>query len=116
MPKRPGPGKPTTELGPETPALSNLLVNRFRPTKDAVPATLLDLAARRVIEVEDTGIGRYICRLKDVDEKLSAYESRLLSHLRSVASRGVVPAGALTTGPQERSARWWRGFRKDVIK
>ena len=116
MPKRPSPGPPTTELGPEPPAISNLLVNSFRATKDAVPATLLDLAARRVIDVEDTGIGRYICRLKEVNERLTPHEERLLAHLQSVAARGVVPAGALTTGPQESSKRWWRGFRKDVIK
>ena len=45
-PPRPPLGPRTLDLGPEPPAVANLLVNDFRVTDEAVPATLLDLAAR----------------------------------------------------------------------
>jgi hypothetical protein len=94
----------------------NLLTHRLFATRDAVPATLIDLAARGLIEIEDTGIGRYICKLKKEVEGLMLYEQRLLNHLRRQASNGIVPADALTTGPQEQSNVWWRGFKREVVK
>lgn len=115
LPKKPTAGATTTELGEESPAVVNLLTHRLFATRDAVPATLIDLAARGLIEIEDTGIGRYICRLKKETGDLSLYELRLLNHLRRQASNGVVPAAALTTGPQEQSSVWWRGFKKEVV-
>jgi hypothetical protein len=48
-------GPRTLELGPEPPAVVNFLVNDFRVTDDAVPATLIDLAARNVVDVEWRG-------------------------------------------------------------
>jgi xanthosine utilization system XapX-like protein len=116
LPRKPSPADATTELGTEPPAVVNLLTHRMFATRDAVPATLIDLAARGAIEIEDTGIGRYICRLKKDTPELTAYETRLLDHLRRHASEGVVPAGALTTGPHEQSTAWWRGFRREVVK
>ncbi|MEA2447627.1 MAG: hypothetical protein QOK47_1264, partial [Actinomycetota bacterium] len=116
LPKKPAPFEETTELGSEPPAVVNLLTHRMFATRDAVPATLIDLAARGAIEIEDTGIGRYICRLKNKTPELTPYEERLLNHLRSHAVDGVVPVGALTTGPQEQSTVWWRGFRREVVK
>ena len=44
-PPRPDAGLRTLDLGPEPPALANFLVNDFRVTGEAVPATVLDLAA-----------------------------------------------------------------------
>ena len=115
LPKKPRTGPETTELGLETPAVVNLLTHRLIATRDAVPATLLDLAARGVVEIEDVGIGRYICRLKQRVPSLTRYESRLLDHLNTHAVDGIVPAPALTTGPQEQSRIWWRAFRKEIV-
>jgi Predicted membrane protein (DUF2207) len=115
-PPRPEPGPPTLDLGPEPPAVANFLVHDFRVTRDAVPATLLDLAARRLVEIEERGPGSYVCRLeKASDGGLTSYEQRVLDLLRSRASGGIVPAEALTTGPKEESKRWWKGFQKDVV-
>jgi len=44
-PTEPPVGPRTLDLGPEPPAVANFLVNDFRVTDDAVPATLIDLAA-----------------------------------------------------------------------
>ena len=115
-PEKPEPGPPTLDLGPEPPAVANLLVHDFRVTRDAVPATLLDLAARRLVEIEERGPGSYVCRLeKTSDGALTAYEQRVMELLRSRASGGIVPAEALTTGPKAESSRWWKGFQKEVV-
>jgi hypothetical protein len=115
-PKQPRPGPESTELGSEPPAVVNLLTHNFRLGRDAVPATLLDLAARGVVEIEDRGLGNYFCRLDATAPARSAYEEKLIGHLRSVAVDGVVPAEALTTGPQDASKLWWESFRKKVVE
>jgi hypothetical protein len=115
-PAKPEQGAPTLDLGPEPPAVANLLVHDFRVTRDAVPATLLDLAARRLVEIEEREPGSYVCRLeKAAGGELTSYEQRVMELLRSRASGDVVPAGALTTGPEEESKRWWKGFQKEVV-
>jgi hypothetical protein len=109
-------GAKTLELGAEPPAVVNFLTHGFRVTDDAVPATLIDLAARNVVDIEQRGPGIFYVRLRDADvEALTSYERRVLDHLRASAHDGVVPAEALTTGPQHASARWMRGFVSGVV-
>lgn len=115
-PRRPRPAEATMELGPEPPALVDLLTDDFEVTSEAVPATLLDLAARGWCTLEAYGPDQTICRLDDGGgDLLLPYEQRVLDHLRSLASHGVVPAEALTTGPEDASDRWWKGFRREVV-
>jgi hypothetical protein len=81
-----------------------------------VPATLIDLAARNVVDIEQRGPGVFYVRLRPAsDEALTSYERRVLDHLRASAHDGVVPAEALTTGPQNESASWMRGFTSGVV-
>jgi Predicted membrane protein (DUF2207) C-terminal domain len=116
MPPTPPVGPRTLDLGSEPPAVANLLVHGFRVTDEAVPATLIDLAARNVVDIEERGPGVFYVRLRaSGDAPLTAYERRVLEHLRESAHDGVVPAGALTTGPQQESARWRRGFVAEVV-
>jgi hypothetical protein len=116
QPDEPPVGPHTLELGDEPPAVANFLAHRFRVTDEAVPATLLDLAARGVLEIEQRGPGVFFVRLLDrVPGMLAAYEARVLRHLRERASDGVVPAQALTTGPREKSRRWRHAFAGEVI-
>jgi Predicted membrane protein (DUF2207) len=115
-PTKPQPGPPTLDLGPEPPAIANLLVHDFCVTRDAVPATLLDLAARRLVEIEEREPGSYVCRLHEISEgPLAAYEQRVMELLRSRASGDIVPTQALTTGPAAESSRWWKDFRSEVV-
>jgi membrane protein implicated in regulation of membrane protease activity len=94
----------------------NFLTHGFRVTDDAVPATLIDLAARNVVDIEQRGPGVFYVRLREAStESLTSYERRVLDHLRECAHDGVVPAEALTTGPQKESARWMRGFVSGVV-
>lgn len=114
-PPEPPIGPRTLELGPEPPAVANFLVNDFRVTDDAVPATLIDLAARNVVDVEQRGPGVFYVRLRPTtDERLNAYEQRVFDHLRGRASDGVVPAEALTRA-RARSVRWRRRFGNEVV-
>ena len=115
-PARPTPGEATMELGPEPPAVVDLLTDAFEVPSEPAPATLLDLAARGWLELEAYGPDQTICRLDGGDHgPLLAYERRVLDHLRGLAAGGVVPAEALTTGPEEVSASWWRSFRREVV-
>ncbi len=115
-PPEPAVGPRTLELGDEPPAIVNFLTHGFRVTDDAVPATLIDLAARNIVDIEQRGPGVFYVRLRSVDvDSLTSYERRVLDHLRASAHDGVVPADALTTGPQHESTRWKRGFVSGVV-
>jgi Predicted membrane protein (DUF2207) len=115
-PAEPSVGPRTLDLGPEPPAVANFLVSDFKVTPDAIPATLIDLAARRIVEVEQRGPGVFYIRLRtDPRGPLTAYEQRVLAHLRKVASDGVVPAEALTTGTEDESGRWRKAFAGEVV-
>ena len=106
----------TSDLGPESPAVANLLANGGRVTPDAVPATLFDLAARRAVRIEETDPGHYQCRLGERPaERMTAYESQVLDLLRRRASGGVVPAQALTAGPSDEAKGWMKSFRREVV-
>jgi hypothetical protein len=116
-PPQPLVGPRTLELGAEPPTVANFLTHGFRVTDDAVPATLIDLAARNVVDIEQRGPGVFYVRLRAAsDETLTSYERRILDHLRASAHDGVVPAEALTTGPQTESVRWMRGFVSGVVE
>jgi hypothetical protein len=111
------PGSTTSDLGQEPPAVVNLLVSGWRVTPDAVPATLLDLSARDYVDLEQLGPANTVCHLRRTDTSgLEPYERRVLDHVRGLAIDGVVPAAALATGTASASARWWRGFEKEVTK
>ena len=82
------------DLGPEPPAVANFLVNDLRVTDEAVPATLLDLAARRIVEIEERGPDFFYVRLNrsSATQALTPYERRVLEHVERIARDGVVPA------------------------
>ena len=116
QPDQPSTGPHTLEPGPEPPAVANFLVNRLRVTGEAVPATVLDLAARGVLEIEQRGPGVFYVRIRGVaDQMLTAYELRVLRHVESRAHDGVVPAQALTTGAEEHSRPWSAAFANGVV-
>ncbi|RIK06695.1 MAG: hypothetical protein DCC49_11215 [Acidobacteria bacterium] len=109
-------GQATSDLGSEAPAVAALLASRFRLPSEAAPSTILDLAARRVIRIEDYQPGLPMVRLTGGSTGgLTPYEERVMELLESKASGGVVPAEALSAGEGEVSTRWRRAFRNDVI-
>src|SRR5712691_8136681 len=104
-PAKPSVGPATLDLGPEPPAVVNFLTHGFRVTPDAIPATLLDLAARGVVRLEHRGPDSFVCRLGGPADGLAAYEQRVVSLLRERLSGGIVPQQALTTGPESEAGR-----------
>ncbi|TME92853.1 MAG: DUF2207 domain-containing protein [Chloroflexi bacterium] len=106
----------TSDLGSESPAVANLLANGGELTPEAVPATLLDLAARRAIQIDEKEPRVYEVRIGSPPPAgLTAYESRVISLLRQKASGGVVPAAALTTGASGEAKSWHVSFNREVV-
>ncbi|WP_433296994.1 DUF2207 family protein [Pseudonocardia sp. CA-142604] len=111
----PQPGPPTGQFGPESPALAGLMTNGWRFTGHAVAATLLDLAARRLVSIEEIGPELALVRLgRGEAPALRPYEQMVLDHVRALAVDGVVATGALAEGNRNLD-RWRKRFRKAVI-
>jgi len=109
-------GAATQELPPESPALAGLLCDDFEVGTEAVPATVVDLAARRILTLEEVQPGKTICRVRQAGtDGLTAYEQRVLGAIAAKAIDGVVPTDALTTDPEDASRGWRRGYEKEVI-
>jgi hypothetical protein len=70
-----------------------------------------------VIRLEEVEPGKTICQVRGVTgrEPLTRYERRVLDEVRHKAVDGVVPADALTTGPEDASRGWHREFAMEVI-
>ena len=107
----------TMEVPPEAPPVAGLLVNDFVVPAESAPSILLDLAARRVVDLDEVQPGRTICRVRaSSDEALTLYERRVLDNLRRKAIDGVIPTEALTTGPETQSKGWHRGLTKEIVE
>jgi len=114
--RRPPAAASSQEIPDEPPALANMLANGFEPTREAIPATVLDLAARGVVDVEEVGNDRFQIRLRvrSAPSDLLPFERRVLGLLVSKAIDGVVPTQALTTGQDKQARGWWKQFRREV--
>jgi hypothetical protein len=109
----------TMELRDERPAVADLLAGGFEVEDDAVPATVVDLAARSWYTIEEIGGGRVVIRLRQrrpEGDTLTAFEERVLRHVTKHAVDGVTPAAVLTLGPEGVSQRWFTGFVREVTK
>jgi hypothetical protein len=120
-PRDVAPGPATLDPGgPEPPAIVNLVTNDWELGREAVPATLLDLAARRFVSVDWIG-ERTLLRVREHGPQASSladYERLVLDHVRDLSRQtedGFVPADALTTGPEAMAKGWWRRFERGVI-
>jgi len=115
-PVLPEPGPETREVGAESPAIVNLLVNRWCATRAAIQATLLDLASRKFLGIDQYGQKQFVVRLRasPPDDRLTAYERQLLDLIRQRATGGSAPAEALTLGEEAEAEAWWKRFRKSV--
>lgn len=111
-------GTPATmDLGPEPPAIAALLCDGYDVRTETAPTTLLDLAAREVIRLEEVRPGETVCSVPAGagSSGLLPFEDHVLDALRSKAVDGVVPATALTTGTEDASTRWHRRLAQLVV-
>ncbi|SNT62761.1 Predicted membrane protein [Asanoa hainanensis] len=117
----PSPAPATMDLGPEPPAVVNLLANRWtRPDEDAAEATLLDLAGRRYYEIRQPGDDPvhstiHLPSRPPSGPPLLPFEERLLSRIRAAAVGGVVPLTALTFRDASQARGWRRRFDAEVV-
>jgi hypothetical protein len=118
--RTPDPGPEALELpGDEPPAVVAMLTDGWEVGREAVPATLIDLAARKILAIEGVGPERFVVRLRANagTAGLTSYEQQVLGHVRDLASAdGTVPCEALTTGPEGSSDAWWKRFQASVVK
>ncbi len=116
FPKIASPGPETSDLGPEPPAVANFLVNRFEVTRLAVGATLVDLAARGVIGIEEIVADHFVVRLRPRhdNDAMADYEHQVLDLVRERATGGSAPIDALEVGSAAESLKWWQRFAKSV--
>jgi hypothetical protein len=116
LPDLPPPGPETSELGPEPPALANLLVNRCGVTTAAAAATLLDLAARRHLSLFEAGPGNTIVQVRSGgDGALTDYEGQVLDLVQERATGGSAPLAAIALTPSEAES-WRKRFAKRVVE
>jgi hypothetical protein len=110
------PSGASIELRPEPPAVVDLLTGGFEVEDDAVPATVVHLAARRWFAIEDYGDDTVIRTrsTRPPDDTLRSYEQRVLDHIEHHAIDAVVPTRVLTIGPDGVSDRWFRNFSREV--
>jgi hypothetical protein len=119
-PRRVAPGAAVLDLvGDQPPAVVNLLTTGWELNHTAVPATLVDLAARGHVAIDQYGDDTVVRPLaRRTDDRPTGYEGQLLGHLRFLGAQtgdGRVPAEALSTGPEATSRHWWRSFRSGVV-
>jgi Predicted membrane protein (DUF2207) len=117
VPRLPRAGPETAELGGEPPAVANMLVHSWYVTAAAVPATVIDLAARRVIGLEEVGPERFVVRVhaRANGADLTAYEDHVLRFVESRATGGSAPVDALSLGTEE-GATWLAQFSGAVVR
>ena len=115
FPDLPAPGPETSDLGPEPPALANLLVNRCHVTSAAAAATLVDLAARRHLELLELDPTHFVVRIqRGPDEPLTDYEDQVMSLVRQKATGGSAPLEAIELDESD-AAPWRRRFANHVV-
>jgi hypothetical protein len=118
-PARPPAAPATPDLGEEPPAVVNLLANRWRPNEDAAEATLLDLAARRLIELRQPAndpMHTTVHVRGTSTPQLLPYEERVLSRVRGLAVNGVIPVTALTFRNESQAKSWNRQLHREVVQ
>jgi hypothetical protein len=111
------PGPPTLELGPEPPAVVNLLAHGGDLTEDAAEATLLDLAARRILELRGLGPDprQTTVHLRaPAPADVSEYDRLVLDHVTERSVGGVVPLTALGFADGGRARDWVAELRVAV--
>ncbi|GLI02873.1 DUF2207 family protein [Phytohabitans aurantiacus] len=119
-PASPAPDPATQDLGDESPAVVSLLVNRWSLTEDAAESTLLDLAARRFVELRQPGNDPMQTTLhlpaRPPDTAgLRPYERRVLDRVRGLAVDGVVPLTALTFRDEGQAKGWNKRLHAEVV-
>ncbi|MEV4499778.1 hypothetical protein AB0J84_29275 [Micromonospora arborensis] len=104
--------------GQEPPAVVGLLANRWRPTVDAAESTLLDLAARRYLQLRQADPDPRTTTVHltgHAPDDLNPYERQVYDRVAERAVDGVVPLTALSFSDANRSDAWSKRLRRAVV-
>ncbi len=106
----------TMDLGTEPPAVAAFLAGRWEVPPTAMSATLVALAARGVVAIEQVGPDNFVVRLRgEPPADLSAYERLVHGRVRNVAVNGSAPCEALALGDDDAATKFARDFAKGVV-
>lgn len=101
--------------GDEPPAVAGMLVDDWRPPAWGADATLVDLVARGVVDLEPQADGRPRIRLSGpAPTELAPYERTVYELIAQRSGGGDVPLDALTLGDGRSARAWTRRFRTEV--
>lgn len=118
-PARPTPLPATQELpGTEPPAVVSLLAGYWDLSEDAAESTLVDLAARKLIEFRQPGndpMQTTIHVREPNPSGLNAYEQRIFNRVAGLAVGGVVPLPALTFRDPDQAKAFGKRIRAEVV-
>ncbi|MFI7364925.1 DUF2207 family protein [Streptomyces sp. NPDC050149] len=116
------PGPASQELGdePESPAVVSLLGSGWRGVEHAAAATLLDLAARGLVELRQPGddparSSVHVTEAGRAAPMLLSYERRVLDRVSARSVNGAAPIGAIAFRDVKRAAAWNAELRKEII-
>lgn len=116
------PAPATQELGddPEPPGIVALLGNQWRGVEHAAAATLLDLAARGLVELRQPGDDPirttvHITEAGRAAQELKPYERRVLDRVIARTVNGGTPIGAIAFREDKRAAAWNTELRREII-
>src|SRR5690242_847131 len=106
----------TMDLGREPPAIAAFLTARWEVPSTAMSGTLVALAARDVIAIEQVAADKFVVRLKgEPPADLTEYERMVYGRVRDVAVNGPAPCEALALGDDEAATKFANDFTKRVI-
>jgi hypothetical protein len=117
-PETPQAAPASADLGPEPPAIVSMLANHWEITEDAAESTLLDLAARHILEFRQPGNDprQTTVHVKQPNPVgLSAYEQRIFDRVAGLAVGGVIPLTALTFRDADQAKAWAKRLSADVV-
>ena len=117
-PRTPAPTPATEELGPESPAVASLLVNHWEITEDAAESTLIDLAARHILEFRQPANDPRQTTVhvrQPSPAGLTPYEQRVFDRVRGLSQGGMVPLTALTFRDAGKAGNWGKRLAAEVI-
>jgi len=109
----------TPDLRDEPPAVVNLLVNGLADAPQVASATLLDLAARRLVEVHEVApdARHTMVRLgtQTLPDAAPAYERRILERVAATAGRTFTPVAELVETYADGGFNWQRRLVRDAM-
>ncbi|HUF82957.1 MAG TPA: hypothetical protein VMQ81_00030, partial [Acidimicrobiia bacterium] len=96
----------------DDPGVVSAVVNEGNPEKEAVAGTMLAMAHRKAITIDEYGPDRLVVKVPLTEMGTSNREKIVLSALRTEANdEGVIE------GPPvwRKSTSWWRGYKRDAV-